>query len=68
MSRVEGSMSRVEGTISRVEGYNFFNVFFETWKTNKKNLKNKWRVDISILISSTCWVGRRGGGGTEHVT
>ena len=33
------------------------------WKTNKKNLKNKWRVDISILISSTCWVGRGGGGG-----
>ena len=26
------------------------------WKTNKKNLKNKWRVDISIHISCTCWV------------
>ena len=26
------------------------------WKTNKKNLKNKWRVDISNQISSNCWV------------
>ena len=33
------------------------------WKTNTKNLKNKWRVDISIHISSTCWVGEGGGGG-----
>ena len=55
-------MSRVEGTMSRVI---FF--FFFKWKTNKKNLENKWRVDISIHISSTCWVGRGGGGGTEHV-
>ena len=29
-------------------------------------LRNKRRVDISIHISSTCWVGR--GRGTEHVT
>ena len=36
------------------------------WKTNKKNLKNKWRVDFSIHISSTCWVGRWGGGGGEQ--
>ena len=77
MSRVEGSMSRVEGTMSRVEGNNVFNcflfcfvVFFfmeNKWKTNKKNLKNKWwRVEISIHISSTCWVRERGGG--EHNT
>ena len=39
------------------------------WKTNKKNLKNKWRVVISIHISFTYWVGSGGGGGgTEHVT
>ena len=37
------------------------------WKTNKKNLKNKWRVDIYMYISSTWWVGG-GGGGTENVT
>ena len=38
------------------------------WKTKKKNLKNKWRVGISIHISSTCRVERgRGGGGAEHV-
>ena len=54
-------MSRVEGSMSRVEGNNFFNFFFfEKWKTNKKNLKNKWRVDISIRTSSTCWVGEGG--------
>ena len=57
--------------MSRVEDSNFFNFFFwiveNKWKTNKKNLKNKWRVDISIHISSTCWVGS-GEGGTEHVT
>ena len=45
--------------MSRVEGNNLF-YFFKKWKTNKKNLKNKWRVDISIHISSTCWVGRGG--------
>ena len=48
--------------MSRVEGNNFWNCFFwkmeNKWKTNKKNLKNKWRLDISIHISSTCWVGR----------
>ena len=66
LSRVEGRGFHVEGRGYHVEG-NFF--FFFKWKTNKKNLKNKWRVDISIHISSTCWVGRgRGGGGTEHVT
>ena len=60
--------------MSRVEGNNVFNFFFLTknkWKTNKKNLKNKWRVDISNQISSNCWVvgaGGGGGGGTEHVT
>ena len=58
---VEGRGSRVPCRGSRVEGNNFFNFFFEKWKTNKKNLKNKWRVDISILISSTYWVGRGGG-------
>ena len=55
-------MPRVEGSMSRVEGHNFFNFFFRKmenkWKTNKNNLKNKWRVDISIHISSTYWVGR----------
>ena len=30
------------------------------WKTNKKNLKNKWRVDISIDIGSTWWLGKGG--------
>ena len=67
-SRVEGSLSRAEGTMSRVTIFLLF--FFEKmenkWKTNKKNLKNKWRVDFSIHISYTCWVGR--GEGTEHVT
>ena len=33
------------------------------WKTNKKNLRDKWRVGISIHISSTCWVVRGGGVG-----
>ena len=56
--------SRVDGSLSRVEGNNFF-IFIlfrkmeNKWKTNKKNLKNKWPVDISIHISSTCWVGNR---------
>ena len=43
---------RFEGSMSRVEGNNFFKFFIRKmenkWKTNKKNLKNKWRVDISI--------------------
>ena len=56
-------MSRVEGTMSRVI---FF--FFLNGKQIRRILKNKWRVDISIHISSTCWVGRGRGGGTEHVT
>ena len=43
-------LSRVEGRGYHVEGNNFFNFFLEKWKTNKKNLKNKWRVDISIHI------------------
>ena len=52
---VEGRRSRVEGSMSRVD---------------RKNLKNKWRVDISIHISSTCWVGRgrEGGGGRKQNT
>ena len=61
-------MSRVEGTMSRVEGNNFFNFFFflkmgDKWKTNKKNLKNKWRVDISpsTLVLLVGW----GGGGNR---
>ena len=41
-------LSRVEGTMSRVTIFLIF--FLEKWKTNKKNLKNKWRVDISIHI------------------
>ena len=72
-------MSRVEGTMSRVEGNDFLFIYlfiylfiFEKWKTNGKQIrkfkKNKWRVDISIHISSTCWVGRRGGGRGGHVT
>ena len=36
------------------------------WKTNKKNLKNKWRVDISNQISSNCWVVRAGRGGEKN--
>ena len=32
-------------------------------ENKKKNLKNKWRVDISIHISSICRVGKAGGGG-----
>ena len=43
-------LSRVEGRGYHVEGNNFVNFFLEKWKTNKKNLKNKWRVDISIHI------------------
>ena len=31
-------------------------------ENKKKNLKNKWRVDISIHISSIGWVGKAGGG------
>ena len=33
----------------------------------EKKLPSTWnpRVDISIHISSTCWVGRGGGGGGE---
>ena len=54
---------------SRVEGNNFFNFFFgkmeSKWKTNKKNLKNKWCVDISIHIS---WAWGGGGGGGEQNT
>ena len=59
LSRVEGRGFHVEGegTISRVEGNSFFsNCFFflekviigaiNVIKTNKKNLKNKWRVNI----------------------
>ena len=58
LSRVEGRGFHVEGegTMSRVEGNSFFfqNFFLEkviidainVIKTNKKNLKNKWRVNI----------------------
>ena len=58
LSRVEGRGFHVEGegTMSRVEGNIFFsNVFFSekviidainVIKTNKKNLKNKWRLNI----------------------
>ena len=53
MSRVEGRGFHVEGegTMSRVEGNIFFleKVIFDAInviKTNKKNLKNKWRVKI----------------------
>ena len=54
LSRVEGGGFHVEGegTMSRVEGKIFF--FLEkviidaihVIKTNKKNLKNKWRANI----------------------
>ena len=59
--------------MSRVEGNNFIYLFFilkmkNKWKTNKKNLKNKWRVDISNQISSNCWVVRAGRGGREQNT
>ena len=58
LSRVEGRGFHVEGegTKSRVEGNNFFfEIFFldkviidaiNVIKTNKKNLKHKWRVNI----------------------
>ena len=58
LSRVEGRgfHVEVEGAMSRVEGNTFFfqNVFLErviidainVIKTNKKNLKSKWRVNI----------------------
>ena len=66
---VEGLGSTVPCRGSRVTIFFFYYFFFRKmenkWKTNKKNLKNKWPVDISIHVSSTCWVGR---GETEHVT
>ena len=57
LSRVEGRGFHVEGegTMSRVEGNIFFPIFFlekviidaiNVIKTNKKNLKNKWCVNI----------------------
>ena len=58
LSRVEGRgfHAKGEGTKSRVEGnIFFFQIFFlekviidaiNVIKTNKKNLKNKWRVNI----------------------
>ena len=57
LSRVEGRGFHVEGegTMSKVEGNIFFPIFFfekviidaiNVIKTNKKNLKNKWRVNI----------------------
>ena len=58
LSSVEGRGFHVEGqgTTSRVEGNIFFSNFFfleeviidaiNVIKTNKKNLKNKWRVNI----------------------
>ena len=58
LSRVEGRGFHVEGegTMSRVEGNIFFPNFFflekviidaiNVIKTNKKNLKNKWRGNI----------------------
>ena len=56
LSRVEGRGFHVEGegTMSRVEGNIFFSIFLEkviidainVIKTDKKNLKNKWRVNI----------------------
>ena len=69
-SRVEGSMSRarVPSRGSRVTF--FFHVFFlekviidaiNVIKTNKKNLKNKWRVNIFQLLGG----GGGGGGGIE---
>ena len=57
--------------MSRVEGNNFIYFLFilkmkNKWKTNKKNLKNKWRVDISNQISSNCWVVRAGRGWKQN--
>ena len=56
LSRVEGRGLQVEGegSMSRVEGNIFFSNFFFFFgkgnnrciKKNKKNLKNKWRVNI----------------------
>ena len=60
LSRVEGRGLHVEGegTMSRVEGNIFFSKFFflekviidaiNVIKTNKNNLKNKWRVNILL--------------------
>ena len=43
----EGTMSRVEGNIFFFAKKNFFEkVIIDAIKTNKKNLKNKWRVNI----------------------
>ena len=62
MSRVEGRGFHVEGegAMSRVEDNIFFfqNFFLEkviidainVIKTNKKNLKSKWRVNIFYLL------------------
>ena len=36
------------------------------WKTNKKNLKDKWRVDISNQISSNFWVVGAGRGREQN--
>ena len=64
-------VSRVEGSMSRVEGNNFCIFFFllkmkNKWKTNKKNLKDKWRVDISNQISSNFWVVGAGRGREQN--
>ena len=64
-------VSRVEGSMSRVEGNNFCFFFFfkkmkNKWKTNKKNLKDKWRVDISNQISSNFWVVGAGRGRKQN--
>ena len=73
LSRVEGRGFHVEGegAMSRVEGnIFFFQKFFlekviidaiNVIKTNKKNLKNKWRVNIFQLLGG----GVGGGGGIE---
>ena len=63
MSRVEGRGFHVEdeGAMSRVEGNIFFSNFFfflekviideiNVIKTNKKNLKSKWRVTREHLL------------------
>ena len=60
LSRVEGRGFHVEGegTMSRVEGNILSNFFLEkliidainVMKTNKKNLKSKWRVNIFWLL------------------
>ena len=77
MSRVEGRGFHVEGegTMSRVEGNIFFSNFFflekviidaiNVIKTNKKNLKSKWREGKTIKMRR--WRRKNNGNEEEEV-